>query len=149
MSHSPNNAAPASVDVPSGVIAERTNECGAEEYRSGEGSGGGAAPARTARRRQVRARTRSASESAASGTPGTTSVGCSLIESWFSKLKERLVWRSEFETLEEARAAVAAYIETYHHRPRSGLDYRTPKEVRQTREDAQESEASTKSRGLG
>jgi putative transposase len=70
------------------------------------------------------------------------------IESWFSKLKERLVWRSEFETLEEARAAIAAYVETYHHRPHSGLGYRTPKEVRKTWEDAQESEASTNSRGL-
>lgn len=46
-------------------------------------------------------------------------------------------------------AAVAAYVETYHHRPHSGLGYRTPKEVRRTWEDAQESEASTKSRGLG
>ena len=71
------------------------------------------------------------------------------IESWFSKLKERLVWRSEFETLEEARAAIAAYVETYHHRPHSGLGYRTPKEVRETWEDARESGASTKSRGLG
>jgi putative transposase len=71
------------------------------------------------------------------------------IESWFSKLKERLVWRSEFETLDEARQAIAAYVETYHHRPHSGLGYRTPKEVRKTWEDAQESEASTKSRGLG
>ena len=71
------------------------------------------------------------------------------IESWFSKLKERLVWRPEFETLEDARAAIAAYVETYHHRPHPGLGYRTPKEVRETREDAQESGASTKSRGLG
>ncbi len=71
------------------------------------------------------------------------------IESWFSKLKERLVWRSEFETLEESRAAIAAYVESYHHRPHSGLGYRTPKEVRETWEDARESEASTKSRGLG
>ena len=28
------------------------------------------------------------------------------IESWFSKLKERCVWRHEFETLDDARAAV-------------------------------------------
>ncbi len=71
------------------------------------------------------------------------------IESWSSKLKERLVWRSEFETLADARAAIAASVEAYHHRPHSGLGYRTPKEVRRTWEDAQESEASTKSRGLG
>ena len=71
------------------------------------------------------------------------------IESWFSKLKERLVWRSECETLEETPVAIAAYVETYHHRPHSGLGYRTPKEVRETWEDAKESETSTKSRGLG
>jgi putative transposase len=71
------------------------------------------------------------------------------IESWFSKLKERLIWRSEFESLEDARAAIAAYVDAYHHRPHSGLGYRTPKEVRKTWEDAQESEATTNSRGLG
>jgi putative transposase len=58
------------------------------------------------------------------------------IESWFSKLKERLIWRTEFETLDQAREQVAAYIDTYHRRPHSGLDYRTPKEVRQTWDDA-------------
>jgi len=60
------------------------------------------------------------------------------IESWFGKLKERLIWRTEFETLEQARAEIGAYVDRYHHRPHSGLDYRTPKEVRQTWEDAQE-----------
>jgi putative transposase len=60
------------------------------------------------------------------------------IESWFGKLKERLIWRSEFETLDEAREAIGAYVDRYHERPHSGLDYRTPKEVRQTWEDAQE-----------
>ena len=60
------------------------------------------------------------------------------IESWFGRLKEREVWRSEYETLAEARAAIGAYVERYHDRPHSGLDYRTPKEVRQTWEDAQE-----------
>ncbi len=60
------------------------------------------------------------------------------IESWFSKLKEREVWRAEYETLEDARAGVGAYIERYHHRPHQFLGYRTPKEVRQTWEDAQE-----------
>ncbi|MGH2962465.1 MAG: IS3 family transposase [Solirubrobacterales bacterium] len=60
------------------------------------------------------------------------------IESWFGKLKERLIWRSEFETIDEAREAIAAYVDCYHHRPHSGLNYRTPKEVRQTWEDAQE-----------
>jgi putative transposase len=58
------------------------------------------------------------------------------IESWFSKLKERCVWLHEFETLDEAREVIAAYIHHYHHRPHSGLDYRTPTEVAQTWDDA-------------
>jgi len=64
------------------------------------------------------------------------------LEKW---LKEREVWRSEYETLAEAREAITAYVEAYHGRPHSGLNYRTPKEVRRTWEDAQESETSTKS----
>lgn len=59
------------------------------------------------------------------------------IESWFGKLKEREVWLNEYETLEDARAGIGGYIERYHHRPHSGLDYRTPLEVRQTWEDLQ------------
>jgi hypothetical protein len=57
------------------------------------------------------------------------------IESWFSKLKERLVWRCEFETLDQAGEEIAGYIDRYHHRPHSGLGYRTPLEVRATWED--------------
>jgi len=57
------------------------------------------------------------------------------IESWFRYLKERCVWRSEFETFDQARSAIAAYVEEYHHRPHSGLDYRTPKEVAAVWED--------------
>jgi len=59
------------------------------------------------------------------------------IESWFRYLKERCVWRHEFETLDQAREVIAAYIEHYHHRPHSRLDYRTPREVRATWDDAQ------------
>jgi putative transposase len=59
------------------------------------------------------------------------------IESWFGKLKEREVWLNEYETLDEARAGVGGYVDRYHHRPHSGLDYRTPLEVRQTWEDLQ------------
>ncbi len=36
------------------------------------------------------------------------------IEPWFSKLKEREVWRSEYETLDDARTPIAAYVERYH-----------------------------------
>jgi putative transposase len=60
------------------------------------------------------------------------------IESWFSKLKLRCVWREEFETLEQARTAIGAYINAYHHRPHSGLAYRTPREVTQTWQDHDE-----------
>ena len=59
------------------------------------------------------------------------------IESWFGKLKERLVWRSEFETLDQARKEIAVYIQSYHHRPHSSLRYRTPAEVRNTWDDGQ------------
>ena len=57
------------------------------------------------------------------------------IESWFSKLKEHCVWREEFETPEQARAMIGAYIDGYHHRPHSGLVYRTPREVAATWKD--------------
>lgn len=51
------------------------------------------------------------------------------IESWFGQFKKRCAWRTEWETIEEARTAIAAYVDTYHHRPHSGLGYRTPTEV--------------------
>jgi putative transposase len=57
------------------------------------------------------------------------------IESWFSKLKQRCVWREEFETLDDARHAIGAYIDRYHHRPHSRLAYRTPREVAATWKD--------------
>ena len=60
------------------------------------------------------------------------------IESWFRYLKERCVWRHEFETLDQAREVIAAYINHYHHRPHSRLNYRTPSEVRQTWDNAQD-----------
>jgi putative transposase len=59
------------------------------------------------------------------------------IESWFRYLKERCVWRHEFETLDQAREVIAAYIDHYHDRPHSRLDYRTPRELRATWDDAQ------------
>jgi putative transposase len=60
------------------------------------------------------------------------------IESWFRYLKERCVWRHEFETLEQAREVINAYVDHYHDRPHSRLNYRTPHEVRATWDDAQE-----------
>jgi len=60
------------------------------------------------------------------------------IESWFGKLKEREVWLNEYKTLDDARQGIGGYVDRYHHRPHSGLDYRTPDEVRRTWEDQQE-----------
>ena len=60
------------------------------------------------------------------------------IESWFGKLKEREVWLNEYETLDDARRSIGGHVEGYHDHPHSGLDYRTPREVRQTWDDAQE-----------
>jgi putative transposase len=60
------------------------------------------------------------------------------IESWFGKLKEREVWLNEYETLDDARRGTGGYVDRYHHRPHSGLDYRTPDEVRRTWEDQPE-----------
>jgi putative transposase len=57
------------------------------------------------------------------------------IESWFGKLKQREVWLNEYETLDDARQGIGGYVDRYHHRPHSGLNYRTPDEVRQTWED--------------
>ena len=59
------------------------------------------------------------------------------IESWFGKLKEREVWLNEYETLDDARRGIQGYVDQYHHRPHSGLGYRTPHEVRQTWDDHQ------------
>jgi|SRR5579885_194441 len=59
------------------------------------------------------------------------------IESWFGKLKEREVWLNEHETLDDARRGIGGYVDRYHHRPHSSLNYRTPLEVRQTWEDLQ------------
>ena len=63
------------------------------------------------------------------------------IESWFGKLKEREVWLNEYETLDDARHGIGGYVDRYHHRPHSGLNYRTPLEVRQTWEDLQKQAA--------
>jgi putative transposase len=63
------------------------------------------------------------------------------IESWLGKLKEREVWLNEYETLDDARHGIGDYVDRYHHRPHSGLNYRTPLEVRETWEDLQKTAA--------
>ena len=54
-----------------------------------------------------------------------------LAESFFSALKNELVYRVVFPTRDRARRAVAEYIEVFYNRTRihSGLGYRTPAEV--------------------
>jgi len=63
------------------------------------------------------------------------------IESWFGKLKEREVWLNEYEPLDDARRGISGYVDRYHQRPHSGLNYRTPLEVRETWEDPQKTAA--------
>jgi len=50
-------------------------------------------------------------------------------ESFFSRLRDELLAREEFETLSEAKHLSAAWQSDYnHHRPHSSLGYRTPAE---------------------
>lgn len=59
------------------------------------------------------------------------------IESWFDKLKRREVWLNDYETLEDARLRIGRYVDRYHDRPHSSLNYRTPNEVARTWEEGQ------------
>jgi hypothetical protein len=54
-----------------------------------------------------------------------------VIESWFGKPKDREVWLNMYEAPADARAAIAGYVDRYHHWPHSGLNYRIPNEVRE------------------
>ena len=51
------------------------------------------------------------------------------IESWFGQFKKRLAWRSEWESLDQARKEISDYVDDYQHRPHSRLAYLTPTEV--------------------
>ena len=42
-----------------------------------------------------------------------------------------------YETLGDARTGIGGYVDRYHHRPHSSLNYRTPTEVARTWEDHQ------------
>ncbi|MGI8559367.1 MAG: integrase core domain-containing protein [Solirubrobacteraceae bacterium] len=50
---------------------------------------------------------------------------------------QRRAVADQFETLDQAREVIANYIEHYHDRPHSRLNYRTPREVRKTWDDAE------------
>jgi transposase InsO family protein len=56
-------------------------------------------------------------------------------ESFFSTLKEELVYRSTFPTRAAARAAIFEFIEVFYNRCRlhSTLNYRTPAEYEEER----------------
>jgi putative transposase len=51
------------------------------------------------------------------------------IESWFGQFKKRLAWRSQWESLDQARKEISGYVDGYQHRPHSRLAYLTPTEV--------------------
>jgi transposase InsO family protein len=92
----------------------------------------------------------SAPITAASSPPGTSAGTCrrvgsrtaaaaiairsprAFIESWFGQFKKRLAWRSEWESLDQARREIGSYVNAYQHRPHSGLAYLTPAEVATT-----------------
>ena len=57
------------------------------------------------------------------------------IESRFGQFKKRCAWRSEWESIEQARKEIGQYVDGYHHRPHSGVGYRTPAEVATTWQD--------------
>ena len=54
-----------------------------------------------------------------------------MAESFFAALKNELVYRTVFATRDQARLAIAEYIEVFYNRQRlhSGLGYKTPLEV--------------------
>ncbi len=54
------------------------------------------------------------------------------IESWFGQFKKRCAWRSRMGIPRPGKERHRHVHELYHHRPHSGLAYRTPAEVAQT-----------------
>lgn len=62
-----------------------------------------------------------------------------MAESFFSALKNELVYRTVFPTRKHARRAIVEYIEVFYNRQRlhSGLGYTTPEEAYQAHLDAQ------------
>lgn len=50
-------------------------------------------------------------------------------ESRFGQRTKGCAWRTEWETIEHARAQIAASSDTSHHRPHSRLGYHTPTDV--------------------
>jgi transposase InsO family protein len=60
-----------------------------------------------------------------------TLVVTRLIERWFRSLKEECVWLENFESSEQAKAAVAGWIRFYNsERPHQSLEYMSPEQFR-------------------
>lgn len=54
-----------------------------------------------------------------------------LIERFFRSLKEECVWQHQFQTFEEARRSIRAWVHWYNHgRPHQALGYRSPVQYR-------------------
>lgn len=62
-----------------------------------------------------------------------------MAESFFSALKNELVYRTVFPTRKHAQRAIVEYIEVFYNRQRlhSGLDYKTPEETYQAHLNSQ------------
>jgi transposase InsO family protein len=58
-------------------------------------------------------------------------TGNAVAERVIQPLKVELVWTRDFETIDELRDAVAAWMDKYNHaRPHQDLNWRTPVEER-------------------
>ena len=61
-------------------------------------------------------------------------TGNALVERFIRTLKEELIWLRDWESADELRAAVATWLDHYHHhRPHQALNWQTPIERRAER----------------
>jgi transposase InsO family protein len=61
-------------------------------------------------------------------------TGNAVVERFIRTLKEELIWLRDWESADELRAAVAAWLDHYHHRrPHQALNWQTPIERRAER----------------
>lgn len=61
-------------------------------------------------------------------------TGNAVVERFIRTLKEELIWLRDWESAEELRAAVATWLDHYHHRrPHQALNWQTPIERRAER----------------
>jgi transposase InsO family protein len=61
-------------------------------------------------------------------------TGNAVVERFIRTLKEELIWLRDWESADELRAAIAAWLDHYHHRrPHQALNWQTPIERRAER----------------